>query len=148
MDSDHLAPRKLLLSSPAQQAEQRSQERSDSAAAQSRHSFDQEVGPQQAAESASCELCVGGQSRGWLNLLGKHTPTAEIQQSLDRCAREHVLPKQCVPIVNSVCLPFLPQLDKHLSDTRQEDHQKRLKRLKKELDYIAETDWKYSAKPF
>ena len=36
-----------------------------------------------------------------------------------------------------------PQLDKNVSDTRQEDHQKRLKRLKKELEYIKQTDWKY-----
>ena len=45
MDADQLlAPRKLLFSSPAQQAELRAQERTDAAAAQSRHSFDHEVG--------------------------------------------------------------------------------------------------------
>ncbi|XP_037077453.1 uncharacterized protein LOC119098592 [Pollicipes pollicipes] len=81
MDADSVAPRKLLLSSPSQQAEQQAQERGESAD-QSRHWFEQEV-------------------------------------------------------------------EKNLADSRQEDHLKRLRKLKKALDYISETDWKYeNAKPF
>lgn len=41
------------------------------------------------------------------------------------------------------------QVEKNMADSRQEDHMKRLKKLKKELDYLTQTDWKYeTTKPF
>ena len=44
-------------------------------------------------------------------------------------------------IVNKHLFP--EELDKFMNNMRKEEHEKRIKALRKELDYIAETDWKF-----
>ena len=38
---------------------------------------------------------------------------------------------------------FPEELDKFMKNMKKDEHEKRIKALRKELDYIADTDWKF-----